>query len=459
MVHASLFSGIGGPEVAAAMMGWENAFHCEINPFGRAVLDYWFPESKSYEDITKTDFREWRGRIDILTGGFPCQPFSYAGKRGGGEDERYLWPEMFRVIDEIRPTWVVGENVAGITTMVEGGVLAPMGSETTLFGEVDGVHRYGLRQSFTIERICRDLEGLGYSVQPMLIPAAAVGAPHRRDRIFILAHNDANPERQRPIQPKRERGARFGEGLSPRGGRGYVQERTIIADTENLLRDGSIAEHEWESARKSESELGDCGRTDASSDPMRIRRREVHEHIQPRFTDGSEPFGDGRKRTSPYADRQGREKPQQPPREKDSPKEEAGMDDRAVRPRRDENFADTYASRLSAAGKSRLYDEEERHDARRPAGMPSYDAWAQGTWWDNFPTVSPVHAGNDGIPIRMDGVTLPASMQPKNYRNSDRQRCNFGRWRTESLKAYGNAIVPQVMYRIFQAIKEVEMAH
>ena len=84
MVHASLFSGIGGPEVAAEMMGWRNAFHCEINPFGRAVLDYWFPDSKSYEDITKTDFREWRGKIDVLTGGFPCQPFSYAGKRGGG---------------------------------------------------------------------------------------------------------------------------------------------------------------------------------------------------------------------------------------------------------------------------------------------------------------------------------------------------------------------------------------
>ena len=188
MIHASLFSGIGGPEVAAAMMGWENAFHCEINPFGRAVLEYWFPNSKSYEDITKTDFREWRGKIDILTGGFPCQPFSYAGKRGGREDERYLWPEMLRVIDEVRPTWVVGENVAGITTMVEGGVLTPMGCDTTLFGEGDGLHRYELRQRFTIERICRDLEGLGYSVQPVLIPAAAVGAPHRRDRVFILAH-------------------------------------------------------------------------------------------------------------------------------------------------------------------------------------------------------------------------------------------------------------------------------
>ena len=85
MNHASLFSGIGGPEVAAAMLGWNNVFHCEINPFGRSVLEYWFPDSVSYEDITKTDFRQWRGRIDVLTGGFPCQPFSYAGKRGGAE--------------------------------------------------------------------------------------------------------------------------------------------------------------------------------------------------------------------------------------------------------------------------------------------------------------------------------------------------------------------------------------
>ena len=79
MTHASVFSGIGGPEVAATMLGWENLFHCEINPFGRQVLDYWYPNSKSYEDITTTDFTEWRGRVDVLTGGFPCQPFSLTG--------------------------------------------------------------------------------------------------------------------------------------------------------------------------------------------------------------------------------------------------------------------------------------------------------------------------------------------------------------------------------------------
>ena len=83
MTHGSLFSGIGAAEIAAEMLGWENIFHCEINPFGRQILNYWFPNSDSYEDITKTDFSQYKGRIDVLTGGFPCQPFSYAGKRGG----------------------------------------------------------------------------------------------------------------------------------------------------------------------------------------------------------------------------------------------------------------------------------------------------------------------------------------------------------------------------------------
>lgn len=119
--HGSLFSGIGGPEIAAEEMGWKNMFHCEINPFGRKILDYWFPNSKSYEDITKTNFTEWRGKINVLTGGFPCQPFSCAGQRKGAEDDRYLWPEMLRAIREIQPDWVVGENVAGILSMVQPG--------------------------------------------------------------------------------------------------------------------------------------------------------------------------------------------------------------------------------------------------------------------------------------------------------------------------------------------------
>ena len=85
LTHASLFSGIGGAEIAAAWLGWENLFHCDINEFGRKVLGYWFPQSREYNDIKTTDFTEWRGRVDVLTAGFPCQPFSVAGKRRGAD--------------------------------------------------------------------------------------------------------------------------------------------------------------------------------------------------------------------------------------------------------------------------------------------------------------------------------------------------------------------------------------
>lgn len=150
--HGSLFSGIGGPEIAAEEMGWKNMFHCEINPFGRKILDYWFPNSKSYEDITKTNFTEWRGKINVLTGGFPCQPFSCAGQRKGAEDDRYLWPEMLRAIREIQPDWVVGENVAGILSMVQPGSETALGREESLFGEVDR-KRILHRQEYVLPRV------------------------------------------------------------------------------------------------------------------------------------------------------------------------------------------------------------------------------------------------------------------------------------------------------------------
>jgi DNA (cytosine-5)-methyltransferase 1 len=165
MRHGSLFSGIGGFDLAAEWMGWENVFHCEWMPFPRQVLKYHFPNSLSYEDITKTDFTIHRGNIDILTGGFPCQPYSSAGKRLGKEDERHLWPYMLRAISEIEPTYVVGENVRGLTNW-NGGVV--------------------------FEEVCADLEACGYEVQPILLPACAIGAPHRRDRIWFIATNTNN---------------------------------------------------------------------------------------------------------------------------------------------------------------------------------------------------------------------------------------------------------------------------
>lgn len=190
--HASLFSGIGGAEIAASWMGWSNVFHCEIQEFPRRVLEYFYPNSKSYEDITKTDFTEWRGKIDVLTAGFPCQPFSLAGQRRGADDDRYLWPEALRAIREVQPSWFIGENVAGLVTMVQPGEDIALGRTNDIFDEN---YIYRKEQRFTLDEICEGLEREGYAVQPFVIPACAVGAPHRRDRIWIVANrSDAGSE-------------------------------------------------------------------------------------------------------------------------------------------------------------------------------------------------------------------------------------------------------------------------
>ena len=133
--HGSLFSGIGGFDLAAEWMGFENVFHCERDKDCNNILKHYWPDAISYEDITTTDFTIYRGQIDIITGGFPCQPFSMAGERKGREDDRYLWPEMLRAITEIKPRWVVAENVYGLLNIDSG---------------------------YTVEMVCADLENIGY---------------------------------------------------------------------------------------------------------------------------------------------------------------------------------------------------------------------------------------------------------------------------------------------------------
>lgn len=142
------------------------------------------------------------GKVDVLTGGFPCQPFSVAGRREGEKDNRYLWQEMYRAIQEINPTWIVGENVAGITTMVESSKTTYLGRKTNLFDESD---LYREESIFTLERICQDLENIGYEVQPLIIPACAVGAPHRRDRVWIVAYR-SNARTEEVQQQDRQNG-------------------------------------------------------------------------------------------------------------------------------------------------------------------------------------------------------------------------------------------------------------
>lgn len=159
----SLFAGIGGFDLAARWMGWRTAAVCEIDPWCRQVLAKNFPDADQHDDICTFDATPYRGTIDLVCGGFPCQPFSTAGKRLGEDDPRALWPQMLRVIRECAPRFVVGENVAGLLS--QNGGLA-------------------------FERVCADLEGAGYVVQPLVLPACGVGAPHRRDRLWIVAHAD-----------------------------------------------------------------------------------------------------------------------------------------------------------------------------------------------------------------------------------------------------------------------------
>ena len=312
MNHASLFSGIGGFDLAAEWMGWRNVFHVERDPFCQQVLAHHFPNSQPFDDVTTFDGRPWRGSVDILTGGFPCQPYSTAGKRMGKDDERHLWPEMRRIISEIAPTFVVGENVRGLTNW-NGGVV--------------------------FEEVCADLEAEGYEVWTGILPAAAVGAPHRRDRVWFIAHAKDVRDNRRPAEVRRTQRRQDSEQLAESIERGEI----------------------WDAAHATNSRA------------KRVRRARTDAVCE--FTD-------------------------------------AANADRNQRP------------------------EGRMHQARpKQAKRYARSRDARPDPWKDFPTQSPICGGNDGLPRELDGIT-------------------FSKWRNESIKAYGNAIVPQVAYQLFKAINE-----
>jgi DNA (cytosine-5)-methyltransferase 1 len=300
MTHGSLFSGIGGFDLAAEWSGFTNLFNCEWEEFPRKVLKHHFPNAEQYEDIHDFNATAYSGKLDILSGGFPCQPFSVAGKRKGSEDERHLWPEMLRVIGECKPRWVVGENVRGLCSWSNG---------------------------LVFEEVCADLEAIGYSVQSFIIPACAAGnAPHRRDRVWIVAKNTDRDGRR---SDKREKESNF-------------------------------------------REFGDVGAGD-------------NERIQPNYDEAG---------NAPDTGGEGCE--------------------------RDE-FNGTFEG-------GKWHGNESHWTTSELYKIPH---------WEDFPTVPPVCGGDDGLPKELDGITFP-------------------KWRRESIKAYGNAIVPQVAYRIFESIQDYE---
>ena len=171
MNHLGLFEGIGGFSLAARWANWKTKGWVEINPFCQKVLKYHFPEAYGFGDIKRFSYAIYKSilrnrgikdrSIDIITGGFPCQPYSSAGLRKGTDDPRHLWPNMLETIRQFKPTWVVGENVRGITNW-NGGLV--------------------------FEQVQVDLEVIGYEVQAFVLPACSVGAPHRRDRVWFVAY-------------------------------------------------------------------------------------------------------------------------------------------------------------------------------------------------------------------------------------------------------------------------------
>lgn len=163
-----LFSGIGGFSLGLKRAGMETIGFCEIDPFCRKVLAKHWPDVTVHTDIRGLNGKDYKGRADVICGGFPCQPFSQAGKRRGTEDDRHLWPEMLRVISEVRPTWVIGENVIGFVKM-----------------ELDSV--------------LSDLEREGYQTRAFIIPACGIDAPHKRDRVWIIAHANGEGESDGPV--------------------------------------------------------------------------------------------------------------------------------------------------------------------------------------------------------------------------------------------------------------------
>jgi len=405
MTHGSLFSGIGGFDLAAEWMGWQNVFHCEWNPFGQKVLKNYWPDAELFTDITKSDFKKYHGTIDIISGGFPCQPYSAAGKRKGKEDERHLWPYMLDTIKSVRPRWVVGENVFGLVNWSNG----------LVFHEVQA-----------------DLEAAGYEVWPYVLPAASVGAPHRRDRIWFVAHYKSTritPKtdiRKWSLQKQESQnraelrhlhytnGKNWSSSDTDNTGTGIRMRTERNGEKENNRRDEqSFAKH-WENGSN-----GNATDTDGNGCNERNCKHEKHSGQRGVNALGhtNESNDNGNASNTEQPGFQGQH------REWEGCSEHRVDEGVFVGSENKFNAADTMRTRgrkNNREGESKFFDENGKIGA-----------------WDIFPTKSPICGRNDGIPDRLDGITFP-------------------KWRNESIKAYGNAVCPQVVHQIFKAIQEYE---
>ncbi len=400
MRHIDLFSGIGGFALAIEKI-WPNSDHifCDNDSYCQKLLKLRFPHSKIYGDIKEiksiTD-SDWLGlqksgekqqadrrrqlfKVDILTGGFPCQPFSQAGKRRGTSDDRYLWPEMLRVIRLTNPRWVIAENVRGLLTMQNG---------------------------LVFEQVCLDLEASGYEVQPLIIPAVAVNAPHRRDRIWFIAHAISNPTNRKKKSGKLSKAP----DKQKQNGSQYGPARQSLRAT---LGRGS---------NRSEKDITMAGTSRHAKSPRQPSGNERSGKTQYGRT-GS---GSYQLSTSHTESKRGRGGTSKECGVKEWTVEQDKSKGREIRSK-GERRAGSIA--YATSGESRKQTKQKR-----------WKDFERGNWERNWFEVAAELCGmDDGLPAKLDELELSKS-----------------RHRIERLKALGNAIVPQVAIRIMEAIKKTE---
>jgi len=468
ILHYDLFAGIGGFSYAVDQVyGKENVKHIfvEINPFCRAVLKKHWKNGEYYDDIREFIIKarvkiqkenKENNEITFLTGGFPCQPFSQAGKRRGTQDNRFLWPEMFRVIQLIKPQWVIAENVYGLFD-IEGGLV--------------------------FEQVCSDLETEGYEVQPFIVPAVSVNAPHRRDRVWIVGRRKESDvyqwrgvsggcrglrgsyktqmedlqicgnesgrkeESQNNITPQISNECTEGNGNRPHQQKSFRQPQGESSNRPSLLEYAQQEDTGWSPltegktqmesnnlCEQSENLVGTIQNRRGSENGLRTSKRKI-------WTESSEEDGKiiTHNKSRRNASREQKGNRDGKSQEKTGNRNSYASDATSKRFCRGGKNKDRQQSSMLGKNIQPIVFNSKSKQSWKHIKSEKRESFSRKDWerdWKEVAFATCLCGMDDGLPRQMDGITISPSKHRK-----------------ERLKALGNAIVPQVAIEILKAIK------